>query len=54
MSKLDKTFNLIDLEIKREELVQERDLLWDNDRLVQAFSVTREIKKIDKLIEELV
>ena len=54
MSKLDKTFTLIDLEIKREELVNERDLLWDNDRLVQAFSVTREIKKIDELIKELV
>ena len=54
MEKLQKTFSLIDLEIKREELVQERDLLWDNDRLVQAFSVTKEIKKIDKLISELV
>ena len=50
---IQKTMNLIDLEIKREKLIQERDLLWDMDRLVQAFSVTREIKKIDEQIKQL-
>ena len=53
MSKLQKTFKLIDLEIKREELVNERDLLWDNDRLVQAFALVREINKLDEQIKEL-
>lgn len=50
---LEKTRKLIDLELERAKLERKRDLLWDNDRLVQAFALVREINKLDEQIKEL-